>query len=101
MTTQQIVDFLVPVLIGAYATIRAELAHHAATVPGPPPPVVNVHPAAAAPAPLADVLRLGDLAASDIWAELERRGWMLASQPYPPAPAAAAWQPVQQHPVGS
>lgn len=106
MTTQQIYALLLPLVVAGVAYVRAELAHRSATsattavaaaAAAGTAPVVNVHPAAAA-AP--GIAALASQPSSDLWAELESRGWMLASQPYPPAPAAAAWQPVQQHPVG-
>lgn len=86
MNSQQIWALALPLIVAVAAYVRAELAHHTATA------------AAAAPAPAPALPHewkpLAGMPAADLWSELERRGWSIASQPFPPAPAAAAWPPL-------
>lgn len=90
MNSQQIWALALPLIVAVAAYVRAELAHHTATAaaaaPAPAP--------APAPALPHEWEPLAGMPAADLWSELERRGWSIASQPFPPAPAAAAWPPL-------
>jgi hypothetical protein len=97
MTTQQLWDLALPLIVAIAAYVRAELAHHtaasAAAGAAAPAPGLIAHHYSPPPDP-ADVI--AQAPSADLWAQLEHRGWSLAAQPFPPPPAAAAWPPLPQ-----